>query len=408
MRSVFKRVAAAVLAVVLAASLCGCDRGYIMTVDGMEIRNGIYLSFLQTAYSMAGKELEKQNSETSDVPASETSDDTSEETVPITKEEIDGKSGSQWIKDETMKAVRRFVAVQRKCEELDIKLTEEEIKDINTDLNKAWDEENDYIQYLYGYNTMGEYYESQGIGKESLREIRKVNELQDKLFMHFYGKGGEFEVKDSEIDQYLTENYATVKLQRFAYTDASGKTLEKDEDKKAVKDEAQKYADRINKGEKPIDVFYEYNLAKAEESAKAKAETDYKEDNEEKLTKDEWIKKQVEAAGIEKAESEEELDRVISKESSSLDEKTTEYIFNAPSDGKAAVFETDSCVYLIIKEDITKKTKWKEENNENILNVIKGDDFQNMMDIFGQNYEVDADESLVNKKYGPEKLNASK
>ncbi len=153
-------------------------------------------------------------------------------------------------------------------------------------------------------------------------------------------------------------------------------------------------------------MFYDYNFEKAEESAKAKAETDYKEDNEDKLTKEEWIKKQVEAAGIKKAESADDLDQFISKESSSLnDEKLTEYIFNAKSDGKATLFEAEKAVYVVVKEDITKKTKWKEDNNERILTLIKNDDFKSMVDLFGQNYEVVADENLVNKKYGPERLN---
>lgn len=398
MRSGLKKAAAAVLAVILAASLCGCDRGYIMTVDGIEIRNGIYLSYLRSSYSMALSEVKKQNSD------NETSSDGETSSVPVTKEQIDGKSGSQWIKDETMKSVRRFVAVQRKCDELDITLTEDEVREINSNINDTWDKENDYLMYLYGFKTMGEYYESQGIGQESMRDILRVSKLQDKLFMYFYGKGGSLEVKDSEIDEYLKENYAAVKLQSFAYTDASGKKLETDEDKNAVKEKAQKYADRINAGEKPIDIFYEYELSKAEDAAKAKAETDYKEDNEDKLTKDEWIKKQVEAANIEKAESEDDLDRFLSKESSSLDEDLTEYIFNAASDGKATVFAAENSVYLVVKEDITSKTKWKEENNENILKEIKVDDFHNMVDLFGQNYEVTADESLVNKKYGPETL----
>lgn len=413
MRSSLKRAAAAVLAVVLAASLCGCDRGSLMTVDGMEIRNGVYLSLMQTAYSMAGEELKKQqDNETSDTtpdtPAGETSDTTSKESVPITKEEIDGKSGSQWIKDETMKAVRRFVAVQRRCDELDITLSETEMNEINSNANKVWDDKNDYVKYIYGYETLGEYYESRGIAKESYREIQRVSELQSKLFMHFYDKGGELEVKESEINDYLKENYASVKLLNIAYTDASGKELEKDEDKKAVKDKAQALVDRLNKGDDPVEVFYDYRLEKAEESAKAKAETDYKEDNEDKLTKEEWIKKQVEAANIKKAESADDLDQFISKESSGLDEKLTEYIFNASSDGKATLFETEKVVYVVIKEDITKKAKWKEDNNQRILMEIKSEDFQNMLDIFGQNYEVDADENLVNKKYGPERLNTTK
>lgn len=403
MRSVIKKAAAAILAVVLAASLCGCDKGYIMTVDGVDIRNGVYLSFLRTSYSMALKEYEDQNADDDDTPAEEGAE---KKKVIITDEEIDGKNGSQWIKDETMKAVRRFVAIQRKCEELGLTLTDEEIMEVNSDLNETWESENQYLQVMYGINTMGEYYEAQGIGMESMREILRVNKLQDKLFMYFYGKDGEFEVTDDEIDEYLKENYATAKIQNFSYTDASGKKLEDDDDKKAVKDAAQKYADRINKGEKPADVFYEYNLDRAKAAAEAKAETGYDKDNEEGLTKEEWIKQQVENAGIEKAESEDDLDRFLSKESSSLDEKTTEYIFNAKADEKATIFEAENGVYLIIKGDITKKSSWKEKNNENILNEMKGDDFQNLVDIFGQNFEVVADDSLVNRKYSPEKLNA--
>lgn len=235
MRTSLKRAAAAVLAVVLATSLCGCDRGSLMTVDGMEIRNGVYISLMQSAYNNAETELKEQqetSDTTSDTSAGETSSTESKESVPITKEEIDGKSGSQWIKDETMKAVRRFVAVQRKCDELGIALSETEMNELNTNVNGVWDNANDYVKYIYGYETLGEYYESQGIGKESYKEIQRVSELQSKLFMHYYDKGGELEVKESEINDYLKENYASVKLLNIAYTDASGKTLERTRIKK--------------------------------------------------------------------------------------------------------------------------------------------------------------------------------
>ena len=87
MKKIAKRIAAAVLTVCLAASLCGCDRGYIMTVDGMEIRNGVYLTFQQSAYSKAQTELNNQNSETSaDASADDT---TSKESVPLTEETIE-------------------------------------------------------------------------------------------------------------------------------------------------------------------------------------------------------------------------------------------------------------------------------------------------------------------------------
>ena len=46
----FAKIAAGVAAVVMAASLGGCmDNGTIMTVDGMKIRNGVYISLMQNA-----------------------------------------------------------------------------------------------------------------------------------------------------------------------------------------------------------------------------------------------------------------------------------------------------------------------------------------------------------------------
>lgn len=403
MKKIAKRIAAAVLAVCLAASLCGCDRGYIMTVDGMEIRNGVYLTFQQSAYSKAQTELNNQNSETSaDASADDT---TSKESVPLTEETIAGVSGSQWIKDETLKAVVRFVAVQRKCEELGIALTDEEQAEINEQVNATWDNEDSYAQYLYGFDTMGEYYESKGIAKESYKQIAQVSKLQQKLFLHYYGEGGEFEIPESEFNEFLTGKYARFKYISAPYTDAEGTKLESDEDKKAVRDDLQKYADRLNNGEKPVDVFYDYLTDQATARAEAQAET--KEDFGD-LTKDEWIKQQVDSADITKEETDEDLDYVVTKDNTNLETILTDFIFDAEIDGKAKIVAGENAAYLVIKEDITKQNKWLDANREGVMSEMKGEDFQSMLDLFGQNYEKTIDESLVNSKYSPEKLNPKK
>ncbi|MDE6733345.1 MAG: hypothetical protein K2J77_10770, partial [Oscillospiraceae bacterium] len=314
-----KKIAAAVLAVVLAATLCGCDKGYLMKVDGMDIRNGVYIQLMESAYSMAETAYKNEtaaNSETSEGSEASGSDTSgSEKDVPITERTIEGKNGSQWIKDETLNSVKRYVAIQRKCGELGITLSDDEINAINVEVNETWDSENMYVKYLYGFNTMGEYYESRGIAQESVITVNQVNALQKKLFLHFYDKGGEFEVTEDEINDYLKETYCVVKSIRLPYTNAAGDPLATDEEKKAVKDKAQGYADRINNGESPVDVFFEYSKETLEESAKASAETNYSADNAEGLTKDEWIKQQIESVNLTKAETPEELDAYITKES---------------------------------------------------------------------------------------------
>ena len=392
----FKRIAAGALTLALTVSLCGCgDNGYLMTVDGMSIRNGVYLSFQQTAYNEAYNKIQEQNG------TSDSSSSTSE--IDVLAENVENKSASEWIKEQTIKEVRKFVAVQKLCNEYGITLTEDEIKEMNDDLQSTWDEENMYVMYTMGFNTLGEYYESFGVGIESMKEIRKANALSDKLLLHYYDTDGEYPVTKDEINTYLTENYAAVKMLTLKYTDAEGKALETDEAKQEIKDKAKTYAERLNGGDSFIDVKYDFDLETAQEAARVSAENSYTEDNEDKLSKEEYIKKEVDDVDVTKAEKPEELDQFISKENSTLDEKLTEYIWNAAVDGKATVFEGESAAYVIVREDVTAKESWEKDNHEAILKEIKSDEYDGLMELTYQNYEIELDEYLVNTKYAPEK-----
>lgn len=393
----FKRIAAAAAAAALAISLCGCsDKGYLMKVDGTDIRNGIYLSFLQTAYSNAAAKINEELDASGEYDESET--------VDIFKQSVEGKTASEWIKADAQRLVRRFIAVQRLCEQYGIELSEEEINEINSELKSSWDTENAYFQYFYGFNTMGEMYESQGIGIDSMRALGEASALSDKLFMHYYGKGGEREVADSEIDSYIKENYAAYKLIELEYKDYKGFLLTTDEEKQAVKDKADDYARRLNGGESFADIKYEIDLQAARDKAKSDAEDEYTSDNEEGLSEEEFVQKAVDAAAAEKAESEEKLDQFISKKSSSLSEELTQYIWNAADDGKAAVFEMTASVYIVVREDVTQKASWKENMNESILREMKSEQYESVMELTFQNYSVEQNDYLVNNKYAPEKL----
>lgn len=393
----FKRIAAGALALAATASLCGCgDNGYLMTVENVSIRNGIYLSFQQSAYNEAYSKIQEQNG------SDDSSSDTSE--IDVFSESIEHKSASEWIKEQTINNVRKFVAVQKVCEEYGITLTDDEIKEMNNDLQSTWDEENFYVQYTMGFNTLGEYYESFGVGIDSMKEIRKANALSDKLFLHYYDTEGMYPVTKDEINTYLTENYAAVKMLTLEYKDASGKALETDEAKQEIRDKAKVYADRLNSGDSFVDVKYDFDLAAAQDSARASAESSYTEDNEEGLTKEEYIRHEVDDVDVTKAEKPEDLDQFISKENSSLEEKLTEYIWNAAADGKATVFEGEGAAYVVVREDVTTKESWEEENHESILKAIKSDEYEGLMELTYQNYDVELDEYLVNTKYAPEKM----
>lgn len=424
----FKKTAAMLCAAVMAVSMCGCaDNGTIMTVDGMTIRNGIYLYYQRSAYSNAQAAFEKEQAEnaekesdTSDTSAdtsdasSDASDTTSEssdtsdtsETPVLLDQTIEGKTASQWIKEDTLKQVREFVAVQRLCDEKGVSLTDDELNSVNSDIKSMWDDENYYVQYLYGFKTMGEYYESIGIAKESVKQIYMVDTLQTKLFSKFYDKDGETPVSDEELTQFLKDNYVSVKAIKFSFTDSEGNELTEDSDKEVIVESAKEYADRINNGESIIDIKYDIDLKAEQEKQKPSIEEYYNENGINDMSLAEYTEQELAKVTVDKLESADDLDTVFNKNMSSFSDDMTEYILGLAADGKASVYtdKDNSYAYLIVRENVTGKTSWLEKNRTGVLMAMKSDDFETSLEQTGLNYSVDVNSYLVDSKYSPEKL----
>ena len=407
MKKTIKKIMAAAAAVVLAASLSGCmDNGYIMTVDGMKIRNGVYLSLEQTSINLANQRVEEQKAESEDTDeTSDTSSDTSNnsEEEDIFKSVIDGKSYSDWIIEDTRKGVLRYVGIQRQCEEFGIALSDEEIADITKTVNTQW-EDTTIAYYGLGFETWGQYYESMGVGKDSFKELSMVDALNEKLFLHYYDKGGEWAVSEEDFLKAANEEYAAYNLISFQYVDYRGDVLVTDAEYQEVKDMGKEYADRINSGESLIDIMHDYYLFSAQNKARKEAEDEYTVENSDGLTKDEYVEKAVSEVTVEKAESEKEFDELISKENSVLTEELTDYLFSLPYDGKAYVYEGTTSVYVVVRKPVTALENWETEYRSTILRNIKSDEFDSKMDIMCQNYSVEQNDYLVNTKYSPKKI----
>ncbi len=429
MKRSFKRIMAVIAAAAVAASLSGCvDNGYIMTVDGMEIRNGVYLSLLQTSINTADTKVQEQEnsdtssdtSDTSDTSSENTSSDTSDtssdtsdtssDTTSEPEEEkdvfdsvIDGKSYSDWIINDTRDAVKRFVGIQRECERLGIVLTDEEKTEVMNDVKERW-EDTTISYYGLGFEIWGEYYESIGIGIESLKELSLVDKLNEKLFLHYYDEGGEWAVTDEEFSKEANEQYAGYNLITLQYLDYKGDILVTDEEKQEVKDSAKQYADRINNGESLIDVMYDYDLIAAQNKAKAEAEKSYSEEKAEGLTKEEYIAKAVDEVSVERAEDEKGFDRFTSKNNSADDDEVTDFIFSLATDNKAYVLEGTTAAYVVVRKPVTDLENWEDYYRTDILREMKGDEFDSRMDLICQNFEVKQNDYLVNTKYSPKKI----
>lgn len=394
----YKKAIAAAAAIACTASLCGCaDTGYLMKVDGMDIRNGMYLSYEVSSYGNAYSEISSAREEQGDTS----------EVEDVFAETIDGKSASEWIKEDTLKQVRRYVAINRLSEENGISLTAEEQNDVNSDINSVWDDENYYAQYFYGTDTMGEYYESIGVGKDSMKEVYRANALLEKLFLHYYDAEGTTPVSDADFDAYLKENYASAFVLEVEKTDYQGLSVEDEEGLAQIKERAQSYADMINNGEGFAAAKYEYDLLNAQNEARVDAEDEYAElaeSGEAPEDLDAFVAERVNAATVDKAEDDMSVVTTFSKTGSAFDADVTDYIWAAADDGKASVFESDYSFYVVARLDVTANADWKADNRVSVLKAMKNDEFEDILAAEGETYTVEINDYLVNKKYAPEKI----
>ena len=456
----YRRFIAASCAIVCAASMTGCsDSGYIGTINGMQIPNGIYIYDLQlTAYNEASSKIKEEKG-----------DSLGTAEVTVFTETIDGKPASAWLKDYALERVKRYAAIESLFDEYGLTLSDDDNNSIN-DYIKSLDNDLGYYAQYYGIeeSTFGEHFENMGISKDTLRKITENSYKESAVFLHNYDKDGLTPVSEDEINSYATENYAAVKLLKVTFTDHQGLSLKDDADKEKIRELAQSYADRANSGEDWVNIQYDFDLRAAQYKAWTDAEDSYAEEHsstaeaksteeakqtaeatetaeadkstaeisetaesaataeaetaeaetsaEEVYTKpiintgdaeyDKYVQDKIDAATADKKESAEDCEQYIRKDSSSLNEKLTEYVWNTAADGKATLFENEeeNCVYVVVRDDVTTMKSWLETQNGSILHGIKNDAFDELLKSTYDNYSVELNDYLVNTKYAPEKL----
>lgn len=450
----FRNIAAASCAVVCAASLTGCsDTGFIGTVNGMQIPTGMYIYQLEVAgYSEASSKITEEKG-----------DSLGTAEVTVFTETIDGKSADQWLKDYALDKVKRYAAVESLFSEYGLTLSAEDQESVNNYI-KSLDNDLGYYAQYYGIDesSFGEYYEKRGISKDTMRKLSENSYKEKYVFLHNYDKDGLAPVSDDEIMKYATENYAAVKLLKLDFTDYQGLSLQDDADKQKIRDLAQSYADRANSGEDWVNIQYDYDLREAQLKAWADADDSYAEEksstaeasataeaatataeapstaetastaeavtaeagtaeaespaaevtdtkpvvNTDDADYNKYVQEKIDAATAEKKGSAEDCEQFVNKENSSLDEKVTEYIWNAAADSKATVFENEAgnCIYVVVRDDVTTMSTWLESQRESMLHSIKDDDFDELLKSIYDGYTVELDDYLVNTKYAPEKL----
>jgi hypothetical protein len=205
----WKKIAASVAAAALAVTSTACttfgsSTAYAMTIDGTQVKAGVYIYYSYAAYMEFVDELEEQDSDL----------DTSDNKV-VKKQSIDGEDAETWIKNKALEYCQRFVAVQQKFEEAGLSLDEDEETEIDDTMESFWE-------------SNGDTYEKNGISKSSVTQVLENTYMTNDLFLYYYDVDGEEGTTEDELKEYYEENNARVRYIKFDLTDGNGDALDDD------------------------------------------------------------------------------------------------------------------------------------------------------------------------------------
>ena len=370
-------IAAAVMASAATGCTIGKNTANAMTIDGYELKAGIYILYQNSSLEEAKSKAAEENEEL---------DTTDEEALRACK--IEGKDFLDWVNEKTMEKCLEHVTVIKKFDELKLTLEDKDLTSIDNYADSVYAEENDSNVYYLN-----------GIGKDSFKEVLKNSYRSNAIFDALYGEGGSEGVKEDELKEYYLENNARVKYVALDLHDTDGNELD-DAGKKEMKQMADDYLAKVRgkRGEELLTAFDEikadYDDYVSKKTAEANGESTEEETTEAETTEAATTETTVTTATEEettstdssedsseaesKADTEESSDAAESEESAATDESSSASDSSAaettaPADDSSAAGTTTTTVTTAPEAETTETEETTTTDpyaNESIIPVV--------------------------------------
>lgn len=417
-----KKITAALTAALLCtASLTSCsDTSYVMTVGDSKINAGIYIynELTEMSYQMTMMYYQKGIKK------------------DYFDQKVDGKAFDEYLSDYALTATKEYAAVVDKFNELGLTLSDEDIKSINNSISSTWD-------------SQGEFYESEGISKESVKLALKGSKMREELFDYYYAEGGEEAVSDDEMVKYLDDNYLRYKSISFAKTKASTDSSSSatdsstdsaaaaNEEAKAKRDEFLEKAQGVSFDDfdSIIDEYNDYVASKKAKDSSSAADSDSSASDSSTASDDTSSVSDIDTSSTASDDTSSVSDSTADSSTASSDtDSSADSSSSAPdpyanekmanygemddsqkdtANGKilkevsgmstdvATAYEDDNAYYILIKGDIKDRdTEYAKDNHEDLLKEMKSDEFQKKLTSWVEKLDIKVNNKAI-KRYTP-------
>ncbi len=371
-----KRIVAVLICIVLAltAVSCGENSNWIAKKDGENVPAGIYIYYLISARGEAEGKLE--------------------EGQELFETKIEDKDAATWISDRALQLTKEYLIVEQLFEENKLTLPEGEEEYINY-----------YAQYLWSY--YGEVYTKNGISINSMISVMLNDSKSTEVFKNLYGKDGEREIPQADIDNYLLENVARLKVITFDITDENGEEISEEELKK-VNETANGYFERLKNGEDIVALADEYDESLKEETSSdtTSSEATSSEVTSSEATSSELTSSETTSSETTSSDEEEKVDTrhqsILLKNNTSLKTENTEKIF-ALKEGEYTMVTDKSQIIIAQRFNILEDKDASEAYASTARQDLKGDEYKEYITSLTTQMQLEVNNEAV-KRYSPKNL----
>lgn len=389
MKKMKRAAAAAVAAAVTAGTMAGCSStDYALTADGKKVNAGVYISYALSEmtsqmYTMYYGGKVKDLSECFD-------------------KQIDGKDFTTYVKDSALEKTKEFATVNAKFDELGLKLSKDDKNTISDNVSSSWD-------------SNGDFYESEGISRESIKQTYEFSFKRSAIFDYYYAEGGKEEVPADDLQTYVNDNYIRYKLvtiPKSTSTDDDTKKSENAEIKELVDGYLEEAKELDFEGfDKIIDEYDAYKKAKdAEDSTDSSADESAADSSEAdtELSADTDTSSSDDSSADGDSEEEDKYpnETVVNytdgtnKDSDKYNENNAELLKQIKEGeyGAAASWDNDTNYYIFMSADIAERTDYVDDNKETLLQSMKGDEFDSKVEGWVKEMKITVNNKAV-KRY---------
>ncbi len=348
------RIAAVLLAGAAAVGLasCGADTTWAARSGEDTMPAGVYIVGEIDSYYDAEDRFAELN------PDAEAQTDASKRAKELMKADIDGKTGAQYVTDRAMERARNYFAAEALCRERGIALTEEQVAALSRNNDSMW-------------SYMGEFYERNGVSRDSLEKMSRNYMKQNLLFQNLYGEGGERAVSDADYEAHYRATRTRVRYIPFSLLNTeTGEALSEEEAQK-VRDEANAYLARAKDAAEMSKLLIEHETAVNGEAPENTTPGAY--------------------------------DMLLTEDSTSPSQEFVDEM-RAAAEGEAHLLESGSTVYVAMRVDPMSDRDAFESLKPTMLSEIARDEFDAWLTEQGNAQDVLFNDAAL-QRYTPDKIN---